>query len=202
VPSYSRHAGIRPHADRPLISGPAKMITQQPANSVLTPIEDLLTLPSVHQLMEPRGKRTVADALAELDTMTPRYWSVREHMARTGQPECPLHVGPANVVLRSYGHMDLTVLAQDEELNSSWFGNGHRRLAIAVELGWSHIFTTPDVINSGAEYRNLQGKTPKVFPVTREEAEVLFPEASTRGRRWIDWATAQFEAAGWGHLIS
>jgi len=75
------------------------------------------------------------------------------------------------------------------------------RLAIAIDLGWSHILTTPDVFASGPEYRHLRGSTPKVFAVTREEAERLYPESIRLGQPWIAWATDQFKAAGLGHLI-
>jgi hypothetical protein len=177
------------------------MITQRPAKSTLMAIEDLLQLPSAHQLMRPHGKRSVADALPDIDRLTPRYRSLHGYMAERELPY-PLHVGPANVVLRSYGNIDLTPLAFPDELDSTWFGNGHHRLSIAIELGWTHIFATPDLFYSGAEYKHLRGRTPKVFQVTRDEAMELFPEANARTQKWESWATAQFEAAGWGHLIS
>jgi len=164
------------------------MITQRQHGTSRIPIEELLRLPSIHQLMQPQGKRTVAHAIADVD----------EH----GQPEFPVHVAPANRVLRSYANMDQRVLALPEELGTMWMGNGHRRLAIAVDLGWSHILTTPDVFDSGPEYAHLRGSIPKVFRVTREEAERLYPESTRLGQPWIDWATAQFEAAGLGHLIA
>jgi len=178
------------------------MITQRQHGTSRIPIEELLRLPSIHQLMQPQGKRTVAHAIADVDHNTGRSFAVRKYMAEHGQPEFPVHVAPANRVLRSYANMDQRVLALPEELGTMWMGNGHRRLAIAVDLGWSHILTTPDVFDSGPEYAHLRGSIPKVFRVTREEAERLYPESTRLGQPWIDWATAQFEAAGLGHLIA
>lgn len=152
--------------------------------------------------MQPPGKRTVAHALADIDLNTGRSFWVRQHMAEHGQPQYPVHVAHASRVLRSYANMIQTVLALPDELDCMWFGNGHRRLAIAVELGWTHMICTADVFESGPEYRHLRGGTPKVFPVMREEAERLFPESIRLGQPWQDWATAQFEAAGWGHLLN
>jgi hypothetical protein len=97
--------------------------------------------------------------------------------------------------------MDQTVLALPEELGSMWFGNGHRRLAIAVELGWSHILTTGDVFSSTDDGAPLRGRTPIVFQVTKEEATELYSAARYLRPRWIKWAEAQFETAGLSHLI-
>jgi hypothetical protein len=177
-------------------------IQQRPAGAVLRPIDELLELPSIHQLLHPPGQRTAAHAVADIDRNTARYRFVRDWMAERWRPEYPVHVGHADVVLTSYSHMDQRVLALPEELDSKWFGNGHRRLAMAVELGWAHILTTSDVFCSADDGEPLRGRTPIVFPVTKEEAMAFYPAARYLRPKWIEWATTQFEAAGLGHLIS
>jgi len=165
------------------------------------PIKDILPLPSIHQLREPPGRRTAAHAVADIDPLTARHRAVREYMAEHRRPEFPIHIAPAKIVLNSYANMRQEVLALPGELGSLWLGNGNRRVAIAFELGWESILCTPHVFHSGPEYEHLRNSTPKVFPVTREEALELYPASRRLGREWVDWAAAQFEAAGWGHLI-
>ena len=170
------------------------------------PIDDyLLGLPSIHQLTQPPGRRSLADALREIDTFDARSRYIRDRMIERGQVLDPVHIAPADVVLRSYGNLDQRILAEPDELGCTWFGNGHRRLAIAHELGWSHILTTPDVFRSGPEYAHLVGKRPIVFEsASKEEAIELHRSSRQPGlamERWMKWATEQFETAGLGHLV-
>jgi len=168
------------------------------------PVESLLKLPSIHCLLRPPGQRSAADGMTRIDPLSAYHRAVREFMIQHGRPEYPVHVAHASVVLRSYANMIQTVLALPEEMDSLWVGNGHRRLYIARELGWKEMICTADVFESGPEYEPLRGTRPKVFAVTREEALELYPASEnpgTPGNTWVAWATAKFQAAGWGHLI-
>jgi hypothetical protein len=181
------------------------MITQRPTNTSMMHLGQILPLPTIDRLLEPPGRRTVADAVRDIDVNTARHREVRAWMIEHGRVPYPVHIAPAKVVLNSYANMRQEILALDDELGGCLLGNGNRRVAIAHELGWSHILTTPDVFRSGPEYAHLVGRRPIVFePASKEEAIELYRSSRQPGlsmERWMKWATEQFRARGLGHLI-
>ena len=65
----------------------------------------------------------------------------------------PVHVDHGFRLLSAYADVDLTSYARGlDELLALWFGNGHHRVAIARELGWTHMICSPEKLDTGTEY--------------------------------------------------
>lgn len=111
-------------------------------------ISDILKLPSAD--LAGHGGGTVADLLPQrraevASDYGQQYSQLRTSMERDGQT-MPVHVGPAQRVLRDYA-APRSVRAQYDP-HALMFGNGHHRVAIAQDLGWTHMDVSHDMYDT------------------------------------------------------
>jgi hypothetical protein len=109
-------------------------------------IADILTLPSCDSDGAARKNDldwTVANALNYVDVTKDRYIAIRDEMEHDGYNRVPLHVDYAERLLPYY-----YAWCPDELKSSKAMGNGHNRLKIMIELGFTHARVTDDPTES------------------------------------------------------
>jgi hypothetical protein len=89
---------------------------------------------------------SVAKVLESKDTNDPYYAKIKASMQAEGQ-RYPFLVAPLSSISRQAGYS----LLLDSEAGSDEmvFGNGHHRLKLAMELGWTEVVVTDDLYKSG-----------------------------------------------------
>src|ERR1039458_6851147 len=95
--------------------------------------------------------RSVLNKESDIENSEEYYGNLREHMRAVG-PEgvAPIHVQPRGN-LDAYG-------GGTSRLEHANLGNGGHRVAIAMELGWTHMRTTSDKGASGYAEESEYGK--------------------------------------------
>lgn len=115
-------------------------------------IDKIKGLPSVDQAAEGHLGGRVSDILPqkrqEIAEDWPEYVHMSRSMAHDGQTY-PVHIGPAHQVLSDYG---LSRLRHHYAADQLMLGSGHHRVAVAEELGWSHLHYSPDMHETGDEW--------------------------------------------------
>lgn len=122
------------------------------------PIDDVLRLPSIDAIGElghsdaRASGPTVADTLpwkrGEVQAQPERYKPLREAMER-GDPVPPIHIFTGG--RRNYGGP-----TPQEFRGQAIAGNGHHRVALAKELGWTDIPYSPRKRDSYSDNENWE----------------------------------------------
>jgi hypothetical protein len=119
------------------------------------PIADILNLPSIDSTgLNGCGNSTltVSDLMSEKtrelvtggNESPEEYDRIRESMAMFGINTIPIHVDYGSALCPEYGFP-----CPDQYANSLVMGNGHHRVAIALQLGHATMLVTDDQMESG-----------------------------------------------------
>lgn len=109
-------------------------------------IADILKLPSIDSDGSMRRGTldwTVANAISYVDTTGDVYDAIRSEMEHDGYNRVPLHVDYADVLMPFY-----YTHCPDELLSSKAMGNGHHRLVLMMQIGFTHARVTDDPTES------------------------------------------------------
>ena len=109
-------------------------------------IADILKLPSIDSDGCARTGTldwTVANAISYKDTSGEVYAAIRDEMETDGYNRIPLHIDYAERLLPYY-----YAWCPDELLSSKAMGNGHHRLVLMIELGFTTARVTDDPTES------------------------------------------------------
>jgi hypothetical protein len=119
-------------------------------------VDDALALPSAHY----SGHTTAESVLETDDISSPYYQAIAAAMERTGVNRVPVLIAPAFTMWWVPFSPPLAGSTRPV------VGDGHHRLKIAIQLGWTRILTTDRLTDSigpenplwkGLEYPDVKG---------------------------------------------
>jgi hypothetical protein len=97
------------------------------------------------------------------------YNSLREAIVKSGINRVPVHVADGHTISNAYGN----ALPERWKAEPNVMGNGHHRIRILKELGFTNVLTTTEKQESGYNGEYTSRATDKLFDPTRDEGTIM-----------------------------
>jgi hypothetical protein len=115
-------------------------------------IDEILLLPSVDSMGFYESKlESVKDVLARKYVTEPEYRELSRAMAKDGQTFA-IHIADGETIWNTYGAENVCPRKYRGKLV---MGNGHHRVMLAIELGWSEMKYSQDVRYTGEDWSDI-----------------------------------------------
>ena len=113
-------------------------------------IDEILLLPSVDsEGFYDNELQSVKDVLARKNVATPDYRALSRDMDKDGQ-SYSIHIADGETIWHTYGSSE--IVCPDEYRDTLVMGNGHHRVKLAIELGWTEMKYSEDVRYTGDDW--------------------------------------------------